>query len=85
MDIKRTMIQQLTPPAFTPGVYKHYKGWEYQAVGLACHEADLVWHVVYKPLYPHEGMPDVWIRPFDEFMGEVEVDGQMVPRFSKVK
>jgi hypothetical protein len=26
----------------------------------------------------------IWIRPYDMFFGEVEVDGKMIPRFEKV-
>ena len=84
MQGHRTMVKQITPPPFEPGIYQHFRGWKYEAIGVACHESELTWLVVYKPLYPHEGMPDIWVRPYDDFMAQVEVDGEMVPRFRRV-
>lgn len=70
-----------TPP-FTPGKYRHYKGNDYEAIGLACREDNHEWYVVYKPLYEHEGLPDIWLRKYDDFLSTVSVDGKEVPRFS---
>lgn len=85
MKTNRTMVKDLTPPPFTPGVYRHYKGWEYEALGVACHESELSWLVIYKPLYPHEHAPDIWARPYDDFCSTVEIDGKTVPRFELIK
>jgi hypothetical protein len=79
------MVQHLQQPKFEPGIYRHYKGWSYEALGVACDEEKFTWHVIYKPLYPHEGMPDMWSRPYADFIGEVEVDGKMVKRFQKMQ
>lgn len=80
----RGMAKKLTPPPFTPGRYRHYKGWDYEAVGVVCHTETLEWYVLYKPLYPHDGMPDMWVRPYDMFMGTVEVDGTQMKRFTRL-
>lgn len=69
-------------PPFKPGKYRHYKGGEYEAVCLACDEETHKWLVIYKPLYPHEGMPDMWARVYDVFYGKVVVDGVTLPRFT---
>lgn len=70
------------PPAFKPGTYRHYKGNLYEAVGLACHEETHAWLVIYKPLYIHEGLPDMWARPYESFMSTVEVGDAVVQRFT---
>ena len=85
MESRRTMVHKIVPPPFTPGVYRHYKGWEYEAIGLACNEADVSWSVIYKPLYPHENMPDMWSRAYDDFMAELEHEGEIVRRFTLIK
>jgi hypothetical protein len=71
-------------PKLIPGTYQHYKGNLYQVVGLACHSESLQWHVIYKPLYEHKNMPDLWVRPYAMFVENIEVDGQTVPRFKLV-
>ena len=71
-------------PPLELGVYRHYKGGEYEAVSLAFHESELYWLVMYKPLYAHDGMPNVWARPYDDFTSMVEVEGAIVPRFAKI-
>lgn len=61
-----------------PGKYKHYKGKEYEVIGIARHSETLEELVVYRALYGEGGM---WVRPLAMFMEEVEVDGVKVPRF----
>lgn len=64
------------------GIYKHYKGKEYEVLGLAKHsetEEDLV---VYKALY---GEGQLWARPVAMFLAEVELNGKKVPRFVLIK
>ena len=63
------------------GKYKHYKGKEYEVIGIAKHSETLEELVVYKALY---GSGDLWVRPFKMFEEEVEVDGQKVPRFKYI-
>lgn len=71
-------------PYIAPGIYQHYKGKRYEVIGIGCHTETLEYVVIYKPLYEHEGQPDVWIRPYAMFMESVTVDGKVTPRFYKV-
>ena len=63
------------------GLYQHYKGHMYQVYMTAQHSETEEWMVVYKALYGEEGM---WVRPYDMFTELVNVDGQMIDRFTKV-
>ncbi len=60
------------------GKYRHYKGNEYEVVGVAKHSETLEELVVYRALYGERGL---WARPAAMFMEEVEIDGKKVPRF----
>ena len=60
------------------GKYKHFKGREYEVVGMAKHSETLEEFVVYKALYD-EGQ--IWIRPKNMFLEIVEKDGYKGPRF----
>ncbi|MGD9725119.1 MAG: DUF1653 domain-containing protein [Nitrospiraceae bacterium] len=61
-----------------PGRYRHYKGGEYEVLGLAKHSETEEEFVVYRQLYGAGGW---WIRPADMFAKEVIIDGQVLPRF----
>ena len=50
--------------------------------GVACDSETLEWQVVYKPIYEHKSMPDLWVRPYDMFVGTIEVEGATVKRFT---
>jgi hypothetical protein len=63
-----------------PGTYKHYKGKLYEVIGTARHSETLEELVVYKALYQPAG-ENLWVRPLEMFMEEVEVDGKKMPRF----
>ena len=63
------------------GLYRHYKGNMYEVFMMAQHSETEEWMVVYKALYGDEGM---WIRPYEMFIEEVEVDGKMISRFEYV-
>ena len=63
-----------------PGKYKHYKGKQYQVIGIARHSETLEELVVYKALYQPEGK-NLWVRPFKMFMEDVEIDDKKMPRF----
>jgi hypothetical protein len=62
-----------------PGIYRHYKGNDYQVIGLAKHSEDESDLVVYRPLY---GEGALWVRPLAMFVERVEIDGQSMPRFA---
>ena len=69
-----------------PGIYVHYKSddMHYDVLGVGRDTETNEDYVVYKPLYEHEGQPDIWVRPYDMFVGTVEVDGVEVPRFRRI-
>ena len=60
------------------GRYRHYKGKEYQVMGVAGHSETLEELVVYQALY---GRKELWVRPLSMFLEEVEVNGKKIPRF----
>ena len=61
-----------------PGKYRHYKGKEYEVYGTARHTETEECFVVYRCLY---GNFDLWIRPYDAFVGTVETEQGVKPRF----
>jgi len=63
------------------GRYRHYKGSMYEVLMTARHSETEEWMVVYKTLY---GDFSTWVRPYEMFIEKIEVEGQMVERFSKV-
>ncbi|MCA9379861.1 DUF1653 domain-containing protein [Candidatus Dojkabacteria bacterium] len=65
---------------FVPGYYRHVKGKKYLALGIAKHSETLEPLVVYISLYENE-TSQMWLRPLEMFMDDVEVNGKKVPRF----
>jgi len=63
-----------------PGKYRHYKGGEYEVVGVARHSETDEALVVYRPLYGEGGL---WVRPLAMFTGSVTVEGRTVARFER--
>jgi hypothetical protein len=75
-------MENLAPLPPTPlGRYRHYKGGEYEVVGVARHSETLEPLVVYRPLYNATGL---WVRPHAMFFGTVDADGLPVARFKAV-
>lgn len=63
------------------GVYKHFKGKNYEVMGEAFEPSTKINYVFYKQLYsPFE----FWIRPKEMFFDKKNVDGNMISRFVKV-
>ena len=63
------------------GKYVHYKGNEYEVIGVAKHSETLEPMIVYKALY---GDGELWVRPYAMFFEMVDVNGAEVPRFKKI-
>lgn len=61
-----------------PGRYRHFKGKEYEVLGVARHSEGQEDMVVYRPLYGDSGL---WVRPLSMFVEDVERDGARQPRF----
>ncbi|HEX7889084.1 MAG TPA: DUF1653 domain-containing protein [Ramlibacter sp.] len=77
------MSDDLSPLPPTPtGRYRHYKGGEYEVIGVARHSETHEPLVVYRPLYNDSGW---WVRPHAMFFGTVEIDGVVQPRFARVE
>ena len=64
------------------GIYKHYKGNEYELLCIANHSETLEMMVVYKALY---GDGEVWVRPLSMWNEYVDVNGKKMPRFEFVR
>ena len=60
------------------GLYRHYKGNDYQVIGTAGHTETEERLVVYRALYGEHGL---WVRPLSMFIEQVEVEGVLTPRF----
>ncbi|MBU2566626.1 DUF1653 domain-containing protein [Patescibacteria group bacterium] len=67
------------------GKYLHYKNKPYEVIGLARHSETMEELVVYRALYETEfGERSLWVRPKHMFMEDVEINGEMVPRFKYI-
>lgn len=64
------------------GIYKHYKGNEYELIAVATHSETLEKLAVYKQLYGEMG---IWVRPLQMFLETIVVDGVELRRFEKVE
>ena len=62
-----------------PGRSRHFKGKEYEVLGVAAHSETLEPYVVYRALYGDGGL---WIRPASMWDELVERDGETVRRFT---
>ena len=63
------------------GIYRHFKGNEYELLFTAKHSETLEEMVVYKALYGDGG---VWVRPAHMWEEEVIHNGQTVKRFTYI-
>ena len=64
-----------------PGRYRHFKGGEYQVLGVAKHSETLAPMVVYRALYGEGGL---WVRPAAMWNETVERGGQTFRRFTYI-
>ena len=64
------------------GLYRHYKGQEYQVIDVARHSESQEWVVVYRSLYDDYSL---WVRPYDMFVETITIEGKEIPRFTFVK
>ena len=64
-----------------PGRYRHFKGNEYEVIGLARHSETQEEMVVYRALY---GDFDLWVRPARMWNETVERDGKTFRRFTYI-
>ena len=64
-----------------PGLYRHYKGGEYEVVGTVRHSETLEPMTLYRALYGQRGL---WVRPAGMFLETVDIGGVVQPRFRKI-
>ena len=65
-----------------PGRYRHFKGGEYEVIGIARDSETDQEMVVYRALYGERGL---WVRPLRMFTEIVDRDGQRVRRFERIE
>lgn len=68
-------------PDTPPGRYRHYKGKEYEVIGVVRHSETHEPLVLYKPLYNATGL---WVRPHAMFFEDVTIEGVTQPRFRRL-
>ena len=64
-----------------PGRYRHFKGKEYEVLGVARHSETEEELVVYRALYGDFGL---WVRPVSMWNENVERDGKTFRRFTYI-
>ena len=64
-----------------PGRYRHFKGKEYEVLGVARHSETEDELVVYRALYGDFGL---WVRPVSMWNKTVERDGKTFRRFTYI-
>ena len=63
------------------GIYRHYKGHQYEVVGFAKHSETLEEMVIYKALY---GEQAIWVRPLSMQDNPIQIDQKTVKRFEDI-
>lgn len=70
------------PMELKPGKYRHFKGEEYELIGVASHSETLEPMVVYRALYGEGGL---WVRPAAMWTELVDKPGYRGPRFQFIE
>lgn len=66
----------------TPGLYRHFRGKDYQVYGTATHAETGETMVIYRGMFA--GMP-VFVYPVDRFTERVDRNGYRGPRYMLIK
>lgn len=64
------------------GIYRHYKGKDYEVIAVARHSETEEELVVYRLMYDDFSY---WVRPLAMFTENIELDGVIKPRFQWLK
>lgn len=64
------------------GKYRHFKGKEYELLGMARHCETMESMVVYRALY---GEGNLWVRPASMWTEQVDREGYHGPRFQYIE
>lgn len=74
----------MTSSELTPGtLVEHYKKKKYRIHSIAIHSESLDELVIYEALYENK-LGQIWARPKKMFLETVNINGEEVPRFSKI-
>lgn len=76
------MTDSDTAPFLAPGMYRHYKGNEYEVIGIGKDTETEDWVVIYRPRYTCDVA--YWVRPYGMFTDTVLCEQRRVPRFVKI-
>ncbi len=68
-------------PNIRTGKYRHFKGKEYEVLGVARHSETLEPLVVYRALYDEGGL---WVRPAAMWEETVQHNGTVLKRFTYI-
>lgn len=72
----------MNEPDILLGRYRHYKGNEYEVIGVGTHTENEEKLVIYKALYaPYE----TWLRPYGMFIETITVNNEEIQRFKKIE
>ena len=63
------------------GRYRHYKGKEYEVLGMATHSETLEPIVIYRALY---GEGKIWVRPAAMWNDPIETEHGTTARFTRM-
>ena len=63
------------------GIYRHFKGNEYEVLYIATHSESMEQFVVYRAMYGEQG---VWVRPASMWNEDVTREGITCPRFTYI-
>lgn len=63
------------------GKYRHFKGNEYEVIGIALDSETLEKMVVYRALYGDGGL---WVRPLSMFCENITREGKTFSRFTYI-
>ena len=67
--------------ALKTGRYRHFKGGEYELLGIATHSETMEPMVVYRALYGQQGL---WVRPAAMWTETVHAENYEGPRFQYI-
>lgn len=76
------MTYEESVAAIKPGKYRHFKGNEYEVIGIARCSEDETPVVVYRALYGEGGL---WTRPAEMWNETVIRDGKTFRRFERIE
>lgn len=76
-------MNDLAPlPDIELGRYRHYKGGEYEVLGVVRHSETLEPMVLYRPV---DRLSGTWVRPHAMFIEVAPFDGEVQPRFRRLQ